>query len=221
MSLKLRIFQEIKIDHSSERITIDLRSQVLLSLLKEIFLINSNLWNFTNIIIFWLCKKGRVTYEKKKKKDTRGNGGKTLLWGNFSFSIERCRNTFEIETRIGYCCRNRLSAEWSLTKVFPFGRPMRLIEDASSGCGKIKNANVSVPSTLHIFPRSWIAFQYQIFVHFPKENGLDESRRDWKNLRSLEQLLKIRLDSDSKQWKYNGLQEIFWFEGWTLFDRFI
>lgn len=94
-----------------------------------------------------------ITNIYEKKRGAHGADGKTLL-GEFQFldsSIERSRNTFEIETRIGYCCRNRLSAEWSLTKVFLFGRPMRLIEDVSSGCGKIKNANVSVPSTLQHF----------------------------------------------------------------------
>lgn len=55
-----------------------------------------------------------LTKKKKKKKRVHVEQMEKHCWRNFSLldsSIERSRNTFEIETRIGYCCRNRLSAE--------------------------------------------------------------------------------------------------------------
>lgn len=135
-------------------------------------------------------------------------------WRNFSLldsSIERSRNTFEIETRIGYCCRNRLSAEWSLTKVFLFGRPMRLIEDASSGCGKIKNANVSVPSTLQHFSSFMNRVSVPDIRPFSKGKW---PRRVKERSKEFQKLLKIHLKVRSrleivKIWKDNGLQKSF------------
>lgn len=143
-------------------------------------------------------------------------------WGNFSFSIERSRNTFEIETRIGYCCRNRLSAEWSLTKVFPFGRPMRLIEDASSGCGKIKNANVSVPSTLQHFSSFMNSWRFSI-----RYSSIFQRKMVSKSQGEIERISEAwnsswrfswRFDRDSRWWiwKDNGLQEFEYF----LIDSF-